>query len=234
MKRNGANQPGAVLSVAMLVGFDMSGANFREANFRNANLTGAILNGSDLTLAHACGVNLQRAKLIGANLSFADLRAATINDADLTDANLTGTNFKDAILVRACLAGANLTGAKFDDAVLLEADFTGAVMPDFQLPQGVAIRGWKKLRDDVIAELEIPAKARRTASLIGRKCRAEYAVVVSLSKGDSGVSIQDDKVTYTVGQTVKPRNWYDDDFRLDCAPGIHFFRTRDEAEQYLT
>jgi len=33
---------------------------------------------------------------------------------------------------------------------------------------------------------------------------------------------------YTVGKTVYPSS-YSDDARIECAPGIHFFRTKDEA-----
>jgi hypothetical protein len=84
----------------------------------------------------------------------------------------------------------------------------------------------------------VPAAAKRTASLVGRKCRAEYAEVVSIennSENNSGEAIQsvasnyDAHVVYRVGATIYPDR-YDDDPRVECTHGIHFYLTRQEAE----
>ena len=125
-------------------------------------------------------------------------------------------NGKRADLRQVDLQGANLQGVNLQ----------GALLPHFQIPMGDLIV-FKKLSAGVICELLIPAAARRTATLVGRKCRAEYAIV----KSGSGISKRDPGFRYEEGATVRP-DAYDDDIRIECAPGIHFFCTRAEAEEY--
>ena len=138
--------------------------------------------------------------------------------ADLSGANLSGADLRGADL-----SGANLYGAAL----------RGADLPDFSVcPEAGSFTAFKKLRGGVIATLEIPAEARRTSSLVGRKCRAEFARVLALSTGErSGYSMHDDAFVYRVGEIVRP-DAYDDDIRVECAPGIHFFISRREAERY--
>ena len=152
----------------------------------------------------------------------ADLRGADLRKADLSGADLRG-----AYLVEADLRDAYLYGAKLE----------GAKLPDFQLvPELGSFIGYKKLSDNKIACLKIPAKAKRTSSLVGRKCRAEYVKVLKildLNKGklvNEGVS-KHDKTIYKVGEIIKPDK-YDDDIRIECTNGIHFFITKKEAKEY--
>jgi hypothetical protein len=88
--------------------------------------------------------------------------------------------------------------------------------------------GFKKLSDGTIATLLIPAEANRTASLIGRKCRAEFAIVV---EGNDSAGHSRKGIKYTKGETVYPDK-YDGDIRVECTNGIHFFLTPEEAEEY--
>ena len=103
-------------------------------------------------------------------------------------------------------------------------------MPPLSILADGTIIGWKKLQNDVICKLEIPAEARRVNST-GRKCRAEYAKVLWLSKGTPACGTYDPNLIYKVGETVWSDS-YDFDFRLECSHGIHFFITREEAESY--
>jgi hypothetical protein len=196
--------------------------NGKRANLRYANLRYANLSGANLSCA-----NLSYANLSCADLSYANLSCAYLSGANLRDANLRDANLSRAYLSYANLSGANLSAANLSGAKLGGANLSGAKLPRFQLPQTKAIRGFKKLKDGVICELRIPAKAKRTASLVGNKCRAEYAVVLS----GAGVSSHDGRTRYAVGETVRPDS-YDDDIRVECTNGIHFFRTREEAERY--
>ena len=96
---------------------------------------------------------------------------------------------------------------------------------------------WKAAREKRLIQLRIPAAAKRTAALTGRKCRAEYAEVVLITNaaGDTfqdAVSAHDKKTVYRVGETITPDS-YDDDIRVECTHGVHFFQTREEAENYL-
>ena len=207
----------AIESGADLRDADLRGANLYDANLRCANLRGANLYDADLRDANLRGANLRGANLRGANLRCADLRDADLRDANLYDANLRGANLYDA----------NLRGANLYDANL--RDVKNLV---FQIiPEEGAFIGWKKLKGGVIAKLEIPADAKRNSTPIGRKNRAEFVRVLELFGADETVSQHDGETVYRVGEIVRP-DLYNDDIRLECTNGIHFFITRAEAEAY--
>ena len=201
-------------------------ASLRCANLSDANLIGANLSGAKLSDADLSGANLSDANLIGAKLSDADLSGANLRCASLSGANLSGANLRCANLSGANLRRANLSGA----------DLSGANLPDFSVcPDVGSFTGWKKLVDGHIARLLIPEDASRTSSLVGRKCRAEFVQVVSITGADGveytdGISKHDGTV-YTVGEVVFPDS-YNDDIRVECTNGIHFFITRAEAVNY--
>jgi hypothetical protein len=174
--------------------------------------------------------NLQGADLRNANLESANLRGANLCGANLWGANLWGANLESANLESANLESANLCGAN-----LCGANLENAILPDFQIPQEGELIVWKKLHGDSLAQLRIPSDAKRTASLVGRKCRASYAEVIHIEnkKGLSrkiGYSYRNNAVYY-VGDKFIPDS-YSDDFRVECAPGVHFFLTKKEAKEY--
>jgi hypothetical protein len=138
-----------------------------------------------------------------------------LSGADLSRADLSGAN----------LSGANLSGANLKDAKGAEL----AIARTRILPEGDLI-GWKKCSGGVIVKLKIPAAAKRSHAC-GRKCRAEYAKVLAIEGAKKAKSQHDPSFTYKVGKTVKPADWCDD-WREECAGGIHFFITRIEAENY--
>ena len=151
------------------------------------------------------------------------LREADLRRADLREADLEGADLRRANLRRANLRGADLEGANLRWAILHEAK-----LPHFQLPEGVLIV-WKAVAGNIVC-LSIPAEARRTATPIGRKCRAEYADVISIG-GKGLLTATTRGLEYAVGRRVTPDK-YDPDIRLECTNGIHFFTTREEAEEW--
>ncbi len=176
--------------------------------------------------AVAAGASLDGANLDGANLGGANLYRASLDGASLGGASLYKANLDGASLYRANLDGANLDGASLE----------GANLPGFQIPQEGVLIVWKKLRRAVLAKLLIPAEAARTATPVGRKCRAAYAQVLRIedAAGGSvaeGYSMHDGGFCYRVGETVTPAS-YDADVRQECLPGIHFFQTKEEAQAY--
>jgi hypothetical protein len=93
--------------------------------------------------------------------------------------------------------------------------------------------GWKKVECGVILELRIIG--RRLGGRVGRKCRTDHARVVAahsnLGCPEPFASYHNPNYTYTVGKDAI--SWlFDPDWRHECAPGIHFFMTRQEAEYY--
>jgi len=166
----------------------------------------------------------ERADLRGAYLSEADLREANLSRADLSGAYLSGADLRGADLREADLRGADLR-----EAYLRGADLREARLPHFQIADGDLI-GWGQ-KGLHIVKMRIPADAKRTASLVGRKCRAEWVEVLEIEGADECRSRGGVGSVYRVGETVRPDS-YDDDIRIECTHGIHFFQTRLEAEEW--
>ena len=212
----GANLAGADLAGAYLAGADLAGAYLAGANLAGANLARADLAGANLAGAYLAGANLARAYLAGAYLVSANLARANLAGASLAGADLAGANLARANLARANLAGAYLADAKNAELAIARTRI---------LPDGILI-GWKKLRNGVIAKVRIPEEAKRSHAW-GRKCRAEFVDVI---EGD-GVSIHDGVTKYAPGLRVTCDKW-ETDWTKECAGGIHFYITKEEAEAH--
>ena len=183
--------------------------------------------------ANLYGADLRDANLRGANLRNADLRDANLRDANLRNADLRGADLCGANLYGADLCGANLRGAKNTDKTVWDA-YT-AFYP-LQCPETGSFIGYKKAADKIVM-LEICADAKRS-SATSRKCRCSKAKVLSITNLDgseSGLSEiesdYDEDFIYCVGETVEVPD-FDDNRWNECAPGIHFFITREEAVKY--
>ena len=227
---------------------DLCNVNLRGANLCNANLRGANLRGADL-----CDADLYGADLRGADLCNADLSGANLRGGNLRNANLSGGNLRNANLSGGNLCGANLRGVDLCDADLCgadlhNADLRGAKNTDkiawnaytafypLQCPETGSFIGYKKASGYII-ELEICADAKRS-SATSRKCRCSKAKVLSITNLDgseSGLtevrSNYSKEFVYRVGETVEVPD-FDDNRWNECAAGIHFFITRDEAVKY--
>ena len=196
-----------------------------DPNGVRANLSEADLSGANLGWANLSWANLSRA-----NLSWANLRGANLYEANLRGANLS----------EADLSGADLSGADLSDANLYEANLRGAKNVNCPLtcPEKGSFIGFKKVRGNYIVELEILADAMRS-SATGRKCRCSKAKVVSITNLDgsnaketSACSGRDPSFIYSVGEVVEVKD-FDINRWNECAPGIHFFITRQEAIDYV-
>ena len=153
-----------------------------------------------------------------------DGERANLRGADLSYANLYGAN-----LSYANLYGANLRGAK------IEIDLLNRFFP-ICCPEYGSFIAWKKA-SGCIVKLEVTDTAKRS-SAYGRKCRCSEAKVLAIEYVDGSPadvkevsSGYDHNFVYRVGETVRVDN-FDDDRRNECAPGIHFFITRQEAVDY--
>ena len=177
-----------------------------------ADLHGADLRGEDL---HE--VILRNADLREATLWRADLREADLRGADLRGADLWGANFK----------GANLRGADLN-----EAEIHGATALYLQCPETGSFTAYKKLKNNAIATLEIPEEAKRSSATT-RKCRAEKVRVLKIER--DGEEINSEMSAwgglYEVGKETVADSWDCDRWNA-CSHGIHFFITKEEAEQW--
>jgi hypothetical protein len=187
-----------------------------------AHKAGAKLYCADLYGANFYGADLEGANLRGANFYGADLEGANLRGANLRGANLRGANLRGANLEGANLRGANLIGAK-NLSKLTTAQLS-------IVPQSGAFEGWAKCTYGVLVRLRIPAEAKRSNST-GRKCRAEFVEVLEVIDAEAGINQHDSKTAYRNGETVRCNEWCEDRWQ-ECAGGIHFFITREEAESY--
>ena len=216
---NSADLSNANLSYANLNSADLSNANLSYANLRGADLRGANLNGTNLRCVYLNSADLRGANLSGANLRYANLRGANLSGADLSGANLRYADLRGANLSGADLSGADLRGANLDK--------------EEQIRKGVklsnSITGWKKCKDGVIVKLEIPRGAI-VFSINNHKCRTDKAIVKEIFGADRAFSMHK-YFSYYVGDKIEVYN-FNCEYNTECAEGIHFFRTRKEAENY--
>ena len=151
-------------------------------------------------------------------------------------ANLYGADLSRANLSRANLYGADLYGANLSGATI-EIALVNKFFP-IACPEYGRFIAWKKCRRDTIVKLEVLEDAKRS-SAYGRKCRCSSARVLAIENEDgtpAGVteiaSGYDPDFVYKIGEIVSVDN-FDTDRRNECAPGIHFFITRQEAVDYI-
>jgi hypothetical protein len=198
-----------------------------RANLSRANLSGANLSGADLY-----GADLYGADLYGADLSGADLYGADLSRANLSRANLSGANLSGADLSRANLSGANLSGADLSGADLAEVKQKELIIARTQIcPQEGAFIGWKKLKGNFIAKLVILHDAKRLNAIGSRKCRASKVYVHEIFGALEAYDKHTGKCLYKQGEEVTPDS-FDENIQVECSNGIHFFMTREEAQDY--
>jgi hypothetical protein len=243
---------GANLRSADLRSANLRSANLRSADLRSADLSGANLSGADLRSADLSGANLRSANLRSADLRSADLRSANLRSADLRSADLRSANLRSANLRSANLRSADLRSADLRSADLRSADLSGADLRSADLlnvrydectgffalvcPEEGSFIGYKKANGHIV-KLRITEDALRS-SATSRKCRCSKAEVLSITtldgKDDGLTSIPsnyDSNFIYRVGTTVEVEDFETDRWD-ECAAGIHFFITRQEAVQY--
>lgn len=137
-------------------------------------------------------------------------------------ANLRSANLYGANLYGANLQGANLQGAK---------NIPNKVAAALQvLPDEGDVIGWKKCCEGVIVKLLVKSETPRSSATT-RKCRAKEVTVLEVFGSDVGVSKHYRKVTYKKDEVVTCDYWEEDRW-MQCAGGIHFFITKQEAEDY--
>ena len=175
-----------------------------------------------------------RADLSYANMRGADLCSANMSDADLRGANMWDANLCGADMWDANLRGANLCGADLRYADLHYANLCDANMWDIdRLRKGIKLSepiiGWKKCKNNVLVKLEIPRGAI-VFSINNNKCRTDKAKVLEIIGADRAYSNYK-FFSYYVGDVIEVFN-FNCEYNFECAEGIHFFKTREEAENY--
>lgn len=131
------------------------------------------------------------------------------------------------------LRGADLRWADLHGAKCI--DSAKNIFCPLSCPEKGEYTGFKKANQKIV-EIMIPADAKRS-SAAGRKCRANKAVVISITTlegdpaGNEVRSDHDKSFAYRVGETVEVQN-FDENRWNECAPGIHHYITREEAVRH--
>ena len=140
--------------------------------------------------------------------------------AYLEDANLEGAYLKGANLTGANLKGANLECAYLEDANKLRL---GKILTE-------PMTGYKKTKEGVVITAEIPVGAI-VFCINGRKCRTNRAKITDMAGHEVLHSSYDNSFEYRLGQEINIKD-FNLMYNIECASGFHFFRTREEAENY--
>lgn len=187
-----------------------------DKNFKGLDLSGLDLSGLDLSYADLYNTNLSMADLENAHLEHSDLSNAILYCADLSNADLSNADLSNVILY----------GTNLDDAILDKKE---------QIRKGLILKdkmiGYKKCIDDIIVTLEIPKDAI-VFSINNNKCRTNKAKVIEISDGKTiAKSKFVENFIYELGHEIEIED-FDLSYNVECSTGIHFFRTREEAEKY--
>ena len=140
--------------------------------------------------------------------------------------------------MRADLYDTDLSRADLRGADLCEANNVPYI--PMVCPEEGSFIGWKKAegnKNKVIVKLHIPSDAKRSSATT-RKCRCSKAEVIAIYNINGTVaeetfchSVYDNSFIYEVGKTVEVTDFSEDRWN-ECAAGIHFFISRQEAINY--
>ena len=140
------------------------------------------------------------------------------NEEDGTQADLSNAD----------LSSANLKKISYDNYTAFFA---------MCCPEEGAFVGFKRCENNLIVKLLITEEAKRSSATT-RKCRCSEAKVLEIFTTErkkafarKAASIKDENFIYEVGKTVSVNDFCEDRWQ-ECAAGIHFFLTFDEAVRY--
>ena len=176
-----------------------------RADLRHADLSGANLSCANLSDANLSGANLKYA-----NLSDADLRYANISDADLSDVNLPLAELRKGKVLTEDIIGYKKCYVPIDSKLC------------------DATHGIHRYKTTIVTLL-IP-RGSIVFSINGNKCRTNKAKVVAIDGAKCALANYK-YMSYYVGDEFTVYN-FNCEYNKECAEGIHFFMTKEEAENY--
>ena len=185
------------------------------------------------------------------------IEKSAFNKCYFNNVNLNCTRIDSCVFENCCFENTNFSQAPIKENIFTDIEcndcyFTDSIIEGntgdecFSAPSIVpecgSFIGWKKCfvsasdKTPVIVKLEILEDSKRSSGT-KRKCRCEKAKVISITSIDGETSYDvaysyfDKGFVYRVGDTVKSDS-FDDNRFATCSSGIHFFLTRQEAEDY--
>jgi len=207
-------------------------ADLRSANFENCLFNHCVFNRTNFALTRFYECTFKECAV----------RDSDLNDAVISDSMyfaldvISSENKKGycSCIPMTCPSEGSFIGWKkviFDAPHSLIQDFLKPTLFNCYAPE----------RHEALIKLRIPEEAKRS-SATGRKCRCEFAEVLSIEDLTAGIYL--DSVTnkrntvykpvqtvYAVGEMVYPDD-FDENRWHECTNGIHFFITKQEAIDY--
>ena len=211
--------------------------------FYVCNLNETKIYSIDLSEGLFTNCTLTNIKLIDTNLAKAEIRNCKLTNIKLIDTNLSGAEIRNCKLD-------NIVANPFTSFYNLQCPEEGSfigfkkayinITPNNK-PIFIPSRGGNKTNFPilpVIVKLQITEDSLRSSST-SRKCRCSKAKVLSISYLDGtecpedtiALSQHDNDFVYKVGEILEIKDFKKDRWK-ECATGIHFFITREEAVNY--
>lgn len=224
------------------------GARFYDVIMRNAEFIDCDFSGADIHDGDAAQAVFRECNLSSVEIVNLNLEKSAFIECVLRDSEMWNCNAANILLTECDIANFKISTGTFLRNASLGAGNTGTprMLCPMACPEKGAFTGFKKAKDflsgqGVIVELRIPATAKRSSS-VGRKCRASSAKVIGFYDKTGApytpkgrvISTFDADFTYEIGKTVKPTRPFNENRWSECASGIHFFITFDEAVDYGT
>ena len=214
---------------------NFSNRNLQHIQFHNCNLSYSNFDGAALRNA-----TLRNSEAIKTSFNQTDLHHADLRHSSFIESYCLETNFEFALLFDVNFTNSNLKYANFYNAGIEKANFSNVEMNfattflGTQCPEEGSFIAFKSC-GDYLVKLKVSENAKRSSATT-YKCRCDSAEVLSIKDiyGNSISSIHsnfDKNFIYEIGKTVKIDN-FDDDWRIECSNGIHFFMSKIHAETW--
>ena len=224
---------------------DLNNVNLEEANLSEANLSQSLIRSSNFRAANLSSAGFKNSNIFGTSffaaiLQYTDFSNSRVIDSELAYANLVrakltdvvfhGTKFENANFFRA-----DISGSYFESADLNDADIEKAIGNLLEYRKGKILKepinGYKKIDGDMII-LEIPAGAV-VFSINGNICRTNKAKVTDIIADypNDNTYYDSNAIEYSIDKVINVEN-FDLIYNAGSTTGIHFFMTREEAEDY--
>ena len=226
---NGANMRNANMSYANMRYTNLHDVNMSYANMHDADMSGTNMNDADMSYANMRGVDMRGANMRNANMCGVDMSYANMHGAYMRGANMNDADMSYADMSYANMRGANMNGVNMNGANMRNANMCGVDRLRKGIKLSEPIIGWKKCKNDVLVKLEIPRGAI-VFSINNNKCRTDKAKVLEIIGRNRAYSNYK-FFSYYVGDVIEIFD-FNCQYNVECAKGIHFFKTREEAENY--
>lgn len=239
---------------------DFSCMTIKDIECKNHNLSFAIFLNTKIYKSNFLMCMFTHADFTNTEINYASFWLCDMSHAMFYNARLYNTCFDVSELTFTAFSNASFYASVFDTSYIenVSALVSAKNVPNIPMacPDSGSFIGWKKvcLGLDLepsgsgfipkmveklgIAKLLIPEDAKRS-SATGRKCRCDKAKVLEIQDMNGNVlnntiarSFYDNDFIYIAGKMIAPTLPFEENRWEECASGIHFFISREEAVNY--